>query len=228
MKKGHAGFWVGISVFLIAVVYSVVLFLVKPSLDDSSRVLYVATIIAFLLFGMQAIASSRSKSAIVTESALGIVTAIYFGLQLIGGGILCMSFKSLPFTPVVISEIILLSAYLVFAFVMFAAQSSNAAQDHNDQKAVRRMRLLEDDVLELMDDAANPEVKKALKNLAEEVHFSDVVFLPALVDIDHLIARDIAILQAKLNDDDANVLTKIEEIDKLLRERKRIAAISKH
>lgn len=227
MKKGHAGFWVSISVLLIAAVYSVVLFLVKPVFDISSRVLYGATMIAFFLFSMQAIAASRSKAAIVSDSALAIPTAIYFVVQVIGGGIICMSFKNIPLTPVVICEIILLAAYLVVVFLMFAAQSRNAAQDHNDQKAVRKMRLLEDDVLEMMNETTNSEVKKALKNLAEIIHFSDVVSLPGLIDIDHQIARNISILQDELNDESSNLLDRIETLCKLLKERDRIAAILK-
>ena len=221
MKKGHAGFWVSVSVLLIAAVYSFVLFLVKPVFDISSRVLYGATMIAFFLFGMQAIAMSRSKATIVSDSALGIPTAIYFVVQVIGGGIICMSFKNIPLMPVVICEIILLAAYLVVVFLMFAAQSRNA------QKAVRKMRLLEDDVLEMMNETTNSEVKKALKNLAEVIHFSDVVSLPGLIDIDHQIARNISILQDELNDESSNLLDRIETLCKLLKERDRIAAILK-
>ena len=221
MKKGHAGFWVSVSVLLIAAVYSFVLFLVKPVFDISSRVLYGATMIAFFLFGMQAIAMSRSKATIVSDSALGIPTAIYFVVQVIGGGIICMSFKNIPLMPVVICEIILLAAYLVVVFLMFAAQ------DRNDQKAVRKMRLLEDDVLEMMNETTNSEVKKALKNLAEVIHFSDVVSLPGLIDIDHQIARNISILQDELNDESSNLLDRIETLCKLLKERDRIAAILK-
>ena len=154
MKKSHAGFWVGIAVFLIAAVYSVILFLVKTDFDIASWVLYGATMVAFLLIGMQAIASSRSGSGIVMDTALGIVTAIYFGLQVIFGGIICMSFKDVPLTPVIVCEIILLAAYLVITFLMFAAQSSNAAQDHNDQKTVQKMRLLESDVQGMVDEAS--------------------------------------------------------------------------
>lgn len=227
MKKSHAGFWVGIAVFLIAAVYSVILFLVKTDFDIVSWVLYGATMVAFLQIGMQAIASSRSGSGIVMDTALGIVTAIYFGLQVIFGGIICMSFKDVPLTPVIVCEIILLAAYLVITFLMFAAQSSNAAQDHNDQKTVQKMRLLESDVQGMVDEAINLEVKKALKDLAEAIHYSDVISLPGLADVEGRIAQNVAILQDELTDENADPLTRIETLRRLLKERDRTAAILK-
>lgn len=227
MKKSHAGFWVGIAVFFIAAVYSVILFLVKPVFDITAWVLYGATMVAFLLVGIQMIASSRSGSAIMMDTALGIVTVTYFGLQLIFGGIVCMCFTDVPLTPVIVCEVILLAAYLVIAFLMYAAQSSNAAQDHNDRQAVQKMRLLESDIQGMMEESSNPDVKKALKDLAEAIRYSDVVSLPCLADVEGRIAQNIAVLQDELTDDGANPLARIEKIRQLLKERDRTAAILK-
>ena len=227
MKKNHAGFWVGIAVFLAAAVYSVILFLVKPSFDISAWVLYGATMVAFLLVGIQAIASARSGPGIVMDVTLGIVTAIYFGLQLIFGGMICMSFSDVPLTPVIVCEVILLAAYLIIAFLMYAAQSSNAAQDHNDQKTVQKMRLLESDIQGMMEEAADPNIKKALKELAEAVHYSDVVSLPGLADVEGRIAQNVAVLQDELTDENADPLGRIETLRRLLKERDRTAAILK-
>ncbi len=227
MKKSHSGFWVGVAVFFIAAVYSVILFLAKPNFDIAAWVLYGSTMVAFLLFGIQSIASARSGSGIIMDTALGIVTAIYFGLQLIFGGIVCMCFRDVPLTPVIVCEIILLAAYLVIAFLMYAAQSNNVAQDYNDQKTVQKMRLLESDVQGMMEEASDPNIKKALKDLAEAIHFSDVVSLPGLADVEGRIAQNIAILQDELTDENANPLARIETLRRLLKERDRTAAILK-
>ena len=227
MKKSNAGLWIGIAAFFLAAVYSVLLFLFKPNFDMTAWVIYGATMVAFLLVGIQAIAFTWTGSGVIMDTALGIVTAIYFGLQLIFGGIVCMSFSDVPFTPVLVCEIIVLAAYLVIAFLMYAAQSSNAAQDHNDQKMVRKMRLLESDVHGMMDEAANSEVKKALKDLAEAIHFSDVVSLPGLADVEGRIAQNVAILQDELTDESADPLARIETLRRLLKERDRTAAILK-
>ncbi len=227
MKKSHASVWVGVAAFFLAAVYSVILFLVKPHLDLTSWVLYIATMIAFLLVGIQMIAAARGGPSVVTDTALGIVTAIYFFLQLIFGGIVCMSVKDVPTTPVIVGEIILLALYLAIAFLMYAAQSSNAAQDHNDKKAVQKMRLLESNVQGMIEETEDPGVKQALKELAEAIHYSNVVSLPGLADVEGRIAQNVAVLQEELADDSADPLARIETLKRLLKERDRTAAILK-
>lgn len=227
MKKSHAGFWIGAATFFLAAIYSVILFWVKPSFDIAAWVLYGATMIAFLLMGIQAIAASRGGPAIALDAALGIVTAIYFGLQLIFGGIVCMCFADVPLTPVIVCEILLLAAYLLVVFLVYAAQSSSAAQTHNDRKAVQKLRLLESDVQGMMEDATRPEIRQALKDLAEAIHFSDAASLPGLADVEGRIAQNVAVLQEELTDEGANPLARIEKIRQLLRERDRTAAILK-
>lgn len=227
MKKSHAGFWVGIASLFIAAVYSAILFLVKTTFDVSVWMLYGFTMVAFLLITIQSVAASRKSSSIVMDTALGVVTLIYFGLQFIFGGIICMCFSDLPMTAVLVCEIILLAAYLVIAFIMYGAQSHSAAQDQNDQNAVRKMRLLESDILGMAEEQTDTDKKKALKALAEEIHFSDVATYPALVDVEGRIAQNVAILQDELTDEAADVYARIEAIRRLLKERNRTAAILK-
>ena len=227
MKRSHASFWVGFAAFYLAAMYSVILFLVKPHLDLTSWVLYGATMIAFFLVGIQMIAIARGGSFVITDTALGIVTAIYFFLQLIFGGIVCMSFRDVPMTPVLVGEIILLAVYLVIAFFIYAAQSSNDAQDHNDRQAVQKMRLLENDVQGMMENIEDPAVKKALADLAETIHYCDIISLPGLADVEDRIAQNIVVLQEDLTDDSADPLSRIETLKRLLRERDRTAAILK-
>lgn len=227
MKKDHAGFWVGLAVLFIAAIYSVILFLTKSSFDLSAWLLYGFTMVAFLLVAIQAIAAARSGSGIVMDTALGVVTSIYFGLQFVFGGIICMFFSDLPTTPVLVVEIILLASYLVISFIMYGAQSHMSAQDHNDQSAVRKLRLLESDIQGLVDQQTDLPLKQALKSLAEEVHYSDVASLPALADVEGRIAQNVAILQDELADENADPLARIETVRRLLKERDRTAAILK-
>lgn len=227
MKKSHAGFWVGLAVLFIAAIYSAIVFLTKNTFDLSTWLLYGFTMVAFLLVAIQAIASARSGSGIVMDTTLGVVTAIYFGLQFIFGGIVCMFFTDLPTTPVLVCQIILLAVYLVIAFIMYGAQSHMSAQDHNDQRNVRKLRLLESDIQGMADQQSDSVLKQALKGLAEEIHFSDVVSLPALADVEDRVAQNVAILQDEVTDADANPLARIETIRRLLKERDRTAAILK-
>ena len=226
MKNSHSGAWVGIAVLFIAAVYSVVVFLVKPVFDLTAWVVYGATMTAFLLAGIQAIAFSRSGSAVVMDTVLRTVTAVYVVVQFIGG-IIFMCLSDVPPTPVMIGEMILLAVYLVTVFLMYAAQSSSSKQDCQDRNAVQKMRLLENDVRNMMDEAADPKVKNALRELSEAIHYSDIVSLPGLADVEERIAQNMAVLQDELTDRKANPLARIETLRRLLRERDRTAAVLK-
>lgn len=160
MKKSHAGFWVGTASLFMAAVYSAIVFLVKTTFDISAWMLYGFTMAAFLLITVQAVAASRNSSSIVMDTALGIVTSIYFGLQFIFGGVICMCFSDLPMTAVLVCEIILLATYLMIAFVMYATQSHGAAQDQNDRIAARKMRLVESDAPSMAEDQTDDEKNK--------------------------------------------------------------------
>ena len=89
------------------------------------------------------------------------------------------------------------------------------------------MRLLESDIQGMMEETKNPEVKNALKVLAEAIHFSDVVSLPGLANVEGRIAQNVAILQDELTDENADPLARIETLRRLLKERDRTAAILK-
>lgn len=225
MKNSHAGFWVGMSVVLIAAVYSVIVFLVKSTWDAAAWILYGFTMAAFLLTAVQCIAVSRSGAGLVLDTALGVVTLIYCGVQFILGGVIGMCLSGIPATPVIVCELVILAAYLLAAFLMYGAQSHSAAQDHNDRQAVQRMRLLESDVQGMAEAAANPEWKQALRKLAEEIHYSDAATLPGLEDVEARIAKNVAQLQDELEDGESDPVPRIEAIRRLIKERDRTAAI---
>lgn len=227
MKKSHAGFWAGLTMLFLAAIYSAAVFLLKPAMDVSAWMLYGFTIAAFLLMGSQLIAVARKNAQIVLDSALGLATAVYFALQFLFGGVICMCFEGLPTTPVLICEALLLAGYLVAAFVMFGAQSHSAAQDRNEQAAVRKMRLLEAHMKTLAEEQQDAQVKKALLALAEDIHFSDVAVMQGLEEVEGRMMQNVAALQDDLMDEEADVFARIETIRRLLKERDRTAAILK-
>lgn len=227
MKKSHSGLWLGFGVGFAAAIYSLALFLLKPAFDISAWVLYGATLLAFLLMGIQLVASAQKGSGVILSSALGIITTIYFLIQFIFGGIVCQFFSNLPLTPVVVAELVLVALYLLAAFAMNAAQSHSAAQDRNDAAAVRKLRLLESDVQGMLAETSDPQLKAALSELAEAIHFSDPSNDPALADIDGRIAQDVGILRLEIIDPKNDLQGRIREIRKLIDEHNRLAAIRK-
>lgn len=223
MKKGHAGLWIGIAVFFIAAVYSVILFLVKPDFDLSAKILYGATMLAFLLIGIQIIAVARGGAGVVMDAALGIITTIYFGIQFLLGGIVCMCFSDLPLTAVAVAEIILLAVYLVCAFVMYAAQSKNAAQRINADVSIGKIRVLENEVLAMMDQHSDATTKKALKSLSEAIHYSVPQTHPVLMEIEEKITKSVTELQEGMYDGDIDSVAQIKAIIGMIKERDRLA-----
>ncbi len=227
MKKHSASLWIGASVLLLAAVYSSVLFFVKRHFDVSAWVLFGFTLAAFVLLFLQTTAAARSTRSIVTDTALSIVTLLYFFLQFVFGGIVCMRYDGLPLTPVVVGEAVLLTVYLILAFVVFGAQTHSEEQDRNDEAAFRRFRLLENDIRGMGDGQRDPNVKAALEKLAEEIHYSDPAALPGLADVEERITEAVAALRADLEEENGEAPERVETIRRLLRERERTAAARK-
>ena len=227
MKEKRSSFWVGGAVLFAAATYSIVLRLIKPRFDLSAWLLFGFTQVAFLLLALQVVAASKKSQSVVTDTSLAVVTAVYFLLQFIFGGIVCMCFDGLPIIPVIVSETVLLTVYLVLAFVVFGAQSHSAAQDQNDQLAIRKHMLLENAVRGMAEQETNSELKAALENLAEEIHYSDAVLSPGLADLEERISQNISALQDDLNDDKTDPAQRIALIQRLLKERERTAAVLK-
>lgn len=227
MKRSYAGFWFGMASLFMAAIYSAIVFLVKSVFDISTWVLYGFTMVAFLLIAIQSLVTFRKSRNIFIDTVLQRVTLIYFSLQFILGGIICMCFHDLPLTAVLVWETILLAAYLVSALIMYGIQSHSASQDWNDRNAVCKMRLLESDILSMAEEQTDAAQKRALKALADEIHYSDAAVSPALADVEDRIARNVAILQKELTDETADVHARIEAVRRLLKERNRAAAILK-
>ena len=208
-----------------AAIYSVILFLVKPEFDTSAWVLYGSTMVAFLLAGIQLVTISGSGSGMVMDVTSLIITAIYFFIQLLFGGIIFMSREDLPLTPVVVCEIILLAAYLVISFAMNAARSHSTAQDQNDAAAVRSIQIMETDIRNMTDSENDPVIKKALNELAEEIHYAAPTGSSGTADVDYRISQNIAILRMELANRNGDPLQTISLIRNQLKERDRAAAI---
>jgi len=180
-----------------------------------------------VLLGVQLVAVSSKHDGIVLDAALGVITVAYFVLQVALGGVVCMFFADLPLTPVLVFEMVLLAAYLLVCFLMYGMQSHQAAQRHNDQRSVRRMRLWEAEVLNVADRTQDASLIKALQALAEEFHDSDPTILPELAEIDGRIAHQVAKLPEVVAAEEAEQLAVIENLSCLLKERGRMAAILK-
>jgi hypothetical protein len=227
MKKKSAGFWVGVAILFAAAAYSAIVFLLKKEFDTTAWVLYGFTMAAFLLVGLQFVTIASARGSVVMDTAQAVVTGIYFGIQLIFGGMILMSFDEVALSPVIVGEIVVLGLYLFIAFMVIGVQSHMSAQDQTDRSAVKKMRLFEAEVLKIADKQTDPQLISALKGLAEAIHFSDIVSLPELEEVELRIGQQIALLEQDTERTETDPYPRIKDIHRLLKERDRMAAIAK-
>lgn len=229
MKRNRIGFWLVTAAVLGAIIYSVVLFMVKPVFDTSAWILYGFTLGAFLLLAIQLGASVRQGSGAILDTALGMVTGLYWALQFVFGGVICMCFTGLAETPVLIAECVLLALYLGLFLMVSLTQHRNgsAPVSHNTEAAILRTQLLERDVKILAEQQSDPALKQALAELAEQVHFSDAVSMPELLDVDSRIEQNMQMLRAALADPEADPMAFVRTLKVLVKERDMTAAAYK-
>jgi len=211
---------------LAAVIYSAALFIIKGSLNVAQWVLYVFTLLSFLLLMLHLVSKGGKKHAAV-DAAAGMVAKLYFGLQFMLGGILGMCFDNLSKTVALIGCTLLLMVYLAVAIVAGTTKQSHSVQEKNSREGLNKLRFWESDLLGMAEKQTDFELRKALKDLAEEVHYSDAVSLPGLKEIEMSIERSIALLRLEMSDGASDVHPAIQNISSLMKERNRLAAILK-
>ncbi|MBQ7851008.1 MAG: hypothetical protein IJ343_14885 [Clostridia bacterium] len=221
MKRNRIGIWYVTAVVLAAIVYTVVLRLVKPVMDTSAWILYGFTLGAFVLLAIQLGASVRQGSGAILDTALGMIAGVYWALQFVFGGVVCMAFTGLAETPVLIAECVLLALYLGLSLMVNMAQTRNgsAPVDHRKESAILRTKLLERDVQILAEQQTDPALRRALTELAEQVHFSDATSMPELLDVDSRIEQTLAQLRMDLADPAADALATVRALSVLVKER---------
>lgn len=224
MKKSGAGLWASLAVVLAGGIYSAIVFLAKASMGATEWTLYGFTMAAFLLLAVQV--SGTSRSAVVLDTVLQMVTGIYFGVQLALGGILLMCFADLPTAPVFACELALFAVYVALSLAIFAKQSRSAAQSESDRDAVSWNRRMEDTVRALAGDAADPRLRQSLEKLAEAIHYSDPIVRLELAREDEEIARGVACLQDEVSGG-GMPLARIEVLLQLVKERDQKAMLLK-
>ena len=221
MKKAHSGRVVGFAVLFLAAVYSICVFLLKPHLDFAAWLLYGFTITAFLcVLGQILFANDKKTSPALHATVIG-VTVVYWAIQLIFGGIICMCFDNLSATAVAVCEIILIAIYLSVVFVFAGTKGHANAQDSADRAMIQTKKLWEMEILNLADSQTDTELKAALKSLAEEFHFSDVAAFPELADVEGQISNCIALLKDDVNINGIDTCGRIDELKRLISERNR-------
>lgn len=212
---------------IIFVIYSLLIFLIPLKHDSCFFVSYVFTLISYLMFGGVVLYNIKNNSEL-KEMFLGLplinISFGYFIIQAILGILLSI----LPFKIkfVFIIQLLLLLIFLLFGISALVGFKKIKEHTNKIDKKVKFIKMMEADILSLLDDVTDEKLKKELENLAENIHYSDPMSNDSLSSIESKIQDEINELKSEIN----NVNRSFEicdSIDKLLKDRNRKCKILK-
>ena len=189
--------------------------------------LYAFTLLAFLCLFLQTVTVSYGKHLVAFSAATIMVTIVYWAIQFVFGGIVCMHFEIQQQGMVLVAEMVLLVLYLILLFVLNSAHGHAQRQDILDRNAVSHIRKWESDIRNLSDQQQNAKNKKRLNELADEIHYLDVFEHDELMGQDKIITEEIARIRYRLEDGNEEIDDLIVELHNAVKERDRKAAILK-
>ena len=227
MNHKGKGLWMGAGVIALAVIYSVLLFVLKKEFNMSAWILYAFTMLAFLCLFLQTVTVSYGKQLVAFSAATIMVTFVYWAIQFVFGGIVCMYFEILKQGMVLVAEMVLLVLYLVLLFAVNGAHGHAQRQEIADRNVVSHIRKWESDVRNLSDQQKNSKNKNRLNELADEIHYLDVFEHAELNAQDEKITEGIARIRYRLEDGNEEIDDLIVEVQNAVKERDRRAVVLK-
>lgn len=221
MRKNHSRAWLCLAVLAIGIAYTVILMLIKPDFDISRWTLFAFTLMSLVLLIIQLAFGDGGIKAYPQFDYINTTVAVYYALfQFVVGGVLLMCFGGLPFVPVICVEAVVLTAYLVYTFILSAVTSHADSQDRASDAALTNQRKLISDLELMAAEQPEGEIKRRLISAAREIRFQDVLTPPELVALNKSVRRCVADLQTALVGDDGEAEALIDRLDALLSERK--------
>ena len=217
----------GAGVIVLAVIYSVLLFTLKKDFNMSAWILYAFTMLAFLCLFLQLAAASYGKQIVAFSTVTVLATLIYWIIQLVFGGIVCIHFGILKPAVAFAAEMVLLILYLLVVFALNGAHGHAQNQDIADQNSIMHIRKMEADVRNLSDQQHNAKNKKKLSELADDIHYMDVFEHDELKVQDEKISEGIARIRYRLEDGNEEIDDLIVDLQNAVKERDRKAALLK-
>lgn len=219
--------WAGAGVVLLAALYSIILFTLKREFNLSAWLLFSFTILAFLCLFLQVTLGTSVNSDAAYSAVTVMITLIYWIIQLVFGGIICMFFELEQSNVVLIAEVSLLVIYLVLLFAINNAHDQTQKQDISSRFLVQRKQIMEAEIRNLSDAQENPELKKQLDELADDIHYMDTLHPEESEEFDKIIAEEIGQMKYK-QEENGDISDLIHEVKKTIRERnRRLSVVNK-
>lgn len=203
MNKKKAGAMSLAVLGIVFLVYHLLVFLLLKPKTEVFWISYGFMIAAFVLqiLGMRVAVDTGEVRAIFFGIPLAQFTVFYFFAELFMSTVF-MLFQIVHWKIPLLLQIILLAVYAVVAIVSLAARDTAQKTLDDVQTDARQMRLNTVDVEMLRDGAADPELKAALRRLADTVRYSDPRANAMVADVDARIGQEMAALQVSCEDGD--------------------------
>ena len=212
-----------VAVFIVLAVYNMIAFVFPFSRSGMFWTGYGFTMAAILLttcVGFYALGHEGLKSKFYGWPLVSLAWR-YLIIQLIVGFIeMIVSF--IPFQYGIVVNVILLGACLVGLIAIDIGKEEIERIDEKVKEKVFYIKSLQADVEGMVDRTTDEAAKKAVKDLAEAIRFSDPMSSPQLAAIENRIEAKAAGLDNAVNDSDFATMKSIcDEIQQLIAERSR-------
>ena len=230
MKKIENRFLSAIIVGIVAVVYSILVFVIKDMENAGGNFWggYLFTMLAFAVTAALFCITKLSQSkTIATQSPLIFGTLIYLGATLVINIIFICLNKDTKTTAMVIINVLILLAYIAYAIIMYMGMRHMGQASEKIVEKRQHIADLEVKVVSLVYAAKDEGVKRALTKLKDDVKYSGRSGSDAsepVLEAEENFTNQLAVIKSLLSEgaEAADVLDAIQEASNLLKLRNEI------
>lgn len=215
--KRNSFFWLCATITILALTYSIVVFVAKDSFNATAWVLYSFTMLSFVSLFMHFFVRRNSSSMEIYDVTLLYVSLAYVAIQLILGGIICMSIPILPVVPVLVAEIILAVLYIVVVFIINAHSQGKTSKE---EETLKNEKLFGAKLIVLETSIQDGPLKKAIHSIVEQQKYGYAALSPEVESLQNKIEATVELLEESINEnDEESALKYAKKINLLLKGR---------
>ena len=217
----------GVIEAIVFAVYNLIVFILTPNLTATFWVAYAFTVLSFVSLACVIVFNSTNKDNVIYGFSIYAVNIAYLVLQIVAGSILII-FSAISVKITIVSEVVLLSVFLVIALCLLLGKGNGQKLDGDTKDKVLFMKLLSNDIAVLRDKTTDTTIFSRLEDLKDAIDSSDPMSHTSLALVDQKISNKIANLSDIVSANDAvKVGEAIDEIEQVLAERNRKCKILK-
>lgn len=216
MKKSSF-FWLCATVAVIALAYSIVVFIAKDSFNATAWVLYSFTMLSFLSLFAHFFIRRNNSSIEIYDVTLLYVALGYVATQLILGGIICMSISTLSVVPSLVAEIVLVVLYVIVVFIINAHAQGRTSKE---EETLKDEKLFGAKLIVLESSVKDGPLKDAIHSIVEQQKYGYAALSPEVENLQNKIEATVNMLEESIEEnDEESALKYAQKISLLLKER---------